>query len=219
MRRVMPMVLALLLAIGASPPAPARAAGPSVAGTAVGDVAAGERPLSADGRFIVILKDGSDKDGKGVDRATTRAGRLGVAADRTFRNAIHGYAARLDVAQVAALRADPDVAAVVPDEVISMAGQATPTGVRRVHGKESLVAGINGSDERVDADVAIVDTGIGGATSRTHEDLNIAGGINCSTGRTSRARSARSTTASAWWAWRPASDSGPCASWTRRATG
>ena len=31
----------------------------------------------------------------------------------------------------------------------------------------------------MDADVAIVDTGIGGSSSKQHEDLNIAGGINC----------------------------------------
>ncbi len=42
---------------------------------------------------------------------------------------------------------------------------------------QSLVARIDGSDERVDADVAIVDTGI----DASHPDLNVAGGYNCST--------------------------------------
>ena len=37
------------------------------------------------------------------------------------------------------------------------------------------MANINGSDERVDADVAIIDTGIA-----LHPDLNVAGGYNCS---------------------------------------
>ena len=40
----------------------------------------------------------------------------------------------------------------------------------------STVAKIDGLDERVDADVAIVDTGIA-----PHPDLNVAGGYNCST--------------------------------------
>ncbi len=70
---------------------------------------------------------------------------------------------------------------IVPDEIISIAGQSVPTGVRRVSGKDSLVADINGADPQVDADVAIVDTGIGGRTTRAHEDLNIVGGISCST--------------------------------------
>ncbi len=46
----------------------------------------------------------------------------------------------------------------------------------RVGGRLSDVAGIDGTDQRVDADVAIVDTGI-----TAHPDLNIAGGHNCAT--------------------------------------
>jgi subtilisin len=133
-------------------------------------------PLSAQGRYIVMLK-----DGKGVDAATGRAGKLGVKADKTFRHAVRGYSAHLTTDQLANVRADPDVQAVVPDEVISIAGQSIPTGVRRVNGRESLIAGIDGAGPQVDADVAIVDTGIGGKDSRLHEDLNIAGGINCAT--------------------------------------
>ncbi len=178
MRHATPLALALLLALTAGPASPSHAAGAALADAvpAPEDAANTGAPLSAAGRFIVVLRGGKD-----VDKATTRAGRLGVHADRTFRNAVHGYAARLDADQVADLRADPDVAAVVPDEVISIAGQSIPTGVRRVNGQGSGIAGINGSDERVDADVAIVDTGIGGTTSKSHEDLNIAGGISCAT--------------------------------------
>ena len=40
------------------------------------------------------------------------------------------------------------------------AAQTTPTGVARVGGALSKIAEINGTDQRVDADVAIVDTGI-----------------------------------------------------------
>ncbi len=177
MRRAMPLALALLLAFsaGMAAPRPAQAAPAAPVDDSVTAADAGkEAPLSAAGRFIVVLK-----DGRSVSTATTRAGRLGVRSDRTFSHALHGYAARLDATQLATLRADPDVAAVVPDEVISIAGQSTPTGIRRVSGKQSLIAGIDGSDQRVDADIAIVDTGIGGTTSKRQEDLNIAGGYNC----------------------------------------
>ena len=44
---------------------------------------------------------------------------------------------------------------------ITIAGQNVPRGIKRVGGRDSQVARIDGSDERVDADVAIVDTGIG----------------------------------------------------------
>src|SRR5206468_7731729 len=54
--------------------------------------------------------------------------------------------------------------------------QAIPTGISRIGANRSPVAAINGVDERVDADVAIVDTGITRVA-----DLNVAGGYNCST--------------------------------------
>jgi subtilisin family serine protease len=134
------------------------------------DVDAG-RGLSAAGRWIVLLRDGSSVNG-----AETRARRLGVSVDRTFRNAVRGYSARLSDAQVAALREDPTVEAVVPDAVISMTAQSTPRGVRRVFATQNPISRIDGIDQRVDADVAIVDTGI----DKDHGDLNVVGGVNCS---------------------------------------
>jgi hypothetical protein len=65
---------------------------------------------------------------------------------------------------------------IVPDEIVSVTAQSIPMGVRRIKGTSSSVAQINGVDQRVDADVAIVDTGIDSA----HPDLNVAGGYNCS---------------------------------------
>ena len=72
--------------------------------------------------------------------------------------------------------ADPAVLAVVPDEKIELAAQSIPTGINRVDGRLSAAAKIDGVDERVDADVAIVDTGID-----PNADLTVAGGYNCST--------------------------------------
>ncbi len=129
------------------------------------------RPI-ATGRYIVMLAGGTDP-------ATVLAKhrqREGTRADRSFKNAFRGFTAKLDKAQRAALLADPKVVAVVPDEVIEITAQSMPTGVPRVGATTSALAKINGLDERVDADVAIVDTGIG-----PHSDLNIAGGYNCST--------------------------------------
>ena len=125
------------------------------------------------GRYIVVLDADADT-GRLVERMSRQEG---VKVDRTFGKAIKGFTARLDATQRKALRADPNVIAVVPDEVIDVEGQTTPTGISRIFTKSNTIARINGVDERVDADVAIVDTGI----QPNHPDLNVVGGYNCST--------------------------------------
>ena len=137
-----------------------------------GDATKDRGRIDPTGRWIVLLKDGAS-----VDAAGTRARRMGVAVDHTFRNVVHGYSAKLDTSQVATLRADPNVEAVVPDGVISLEAQTTPRGVRRVFAPRNPISRIDGIDQRVDADVAIVDTGI----DKDHPDLNVVGGVNCST--------------------------------------
>ena len=125
------------------------------------------------GRYIVVLDGSVD-----TNRVVERMGRQkGVKADRTFGRAIKGFTARLDAKQRTALQADPNVVAVVPDEVIQVEGQTTPTGISRIFTKSNTIAKVDGVDERVDADVAIVDTGI----QPNHPDLNVVGGYNCST--------------------------------------
>ena len=125
------------------------------------------------GRYIVLLDEGTN-----TSATVERMGRQkGIKAERTFGKTIRGFSARLDSKQRKALEADPSVVAIVPDEVIQVAGQITPTGVSRIFTKSNTIAKINGVDERVDADVAIVDTGI----QPNHPDLNVVGGYNCST--------------------------------------
>src|SRR4051795_2453265 len=127
--------------------------------------------LDATDRYIVVLRDGTDTAAV-VDKVRKRDG---VKADRTFGKTIRGFSAKLDKQQKRDLLADPNVADLVPDEVIHLTAQSVPTGVSRVGGRQNTIAAIDGSDRRVDADVAIVDTGIA-----SHPDLNVAGGYNCS---------------------------------------
>jgi subtilisin family serine protease len=123
---------------------------------------------------------------------TTRNG-IGDVQD-VYSAAVGGFSARMSPAQSAGVAADPSVAAVIPDEELSLddvtAGlrggirttsnpsvQVQP-GVRRIGGRSSTVAALTAGGVRVNADVAILDTGIDG----DHPDLNVVGGYNC-TGR------------------------------------
>jgi subtilisin family serine protease len=54
-------------------------------------------------------------------------------------------------------------------------GEIVPFGIVRIGGLLSPTAKIDGIDQRVNADIAVVDTGV----DRTHPDLNYAGGKNC----------------------------------------
>ncbi|HYI22296.1 MAG TPA: S8 family serine peptidase, partial [Candidatus Limnocylindrales bacterium] len=102
-----------------------------------------------------------------------------------------GFSARLTRAQLGALGRNPAVATILPDEQVDLGdvmsdmeaggvrttgnpGLRVPAGVRRVGARNAAVMGVRGGG-RVNADVAILDTGI----QRDHPDLNVVGGFNC----------------------------------------
>jgi len=120
--------------------------------------------------YVVVLK-GSAGSAEVV--AKRHAGRFGASVSHVYRNALSGYSATLSPARVAALRADPSVAAVVPDRTLRIQAQTLPTGINRIDGELSSTVSGNGSGT-VNVDVAIIDTGIG-----PNSDLNIVGGTNC----------------------------------------
>lgn len=123
------------------------------------------------GRWIVVLKPNTDAVAE--SRAVSR--KVGFRVDRTYRSVVRGYAAKMSTAQVSRVRGEPDVLAVVPDEKIEIEAQALPTGIPRIGATRSPIARIDNVDDRVDADVAIVDTGIASLP-----DLNVVGGYSCS---------------------------------------
>jgi subtilisin len=165
-------------------------AGPAAAGggslvpetpsrTAAGAAASPRDPADPTGRWIVLYKGGTDA----AAATRTRSVRVGFHADRTYTHGIRGFAAALSPAQVNALRHDPAVSAVVPDERIEVEAQSYPTGINRIGARLSAAAKIDGVDDRVDADVAILDTGIARVP-----DLNVVGGYDCSTSNHARWR-------------------------------
>ncbi|GLZ33611.1 hypothetical protein Lesp02_57990 [Lentzea sp. NBRC 105346] len=137
-------------------------------------------PANADTQtngYIVLLK-----DGVGVSSVTdTLTGTLGVTVDQLYSSAVRGYSAHMTAATAARLARDSRVALVQPDGEVSIAAQSLPTGIDRIDAELSPTARINGTDERVNVDVAVIDTGV----DLDHPDLNVytAGAKNCSTGR------------------------------------
>lgn len=103
---------------------------------------------------------------------------FGIELDHVYRSTINGYAATMDETTAELLAAAPGVESVQADTKVTSTAQTLPTGIDRAQADESATAGIDGSDERVDVDVAVIDTGV----DLDHPDLNVyeAGAKNCS---------------------------------------
>ncbi|MGM0668287.1 MAG: S8 family serine peptidase, partial [Gemmatimonadota bacterium] len=155
--------------------APADSSGPEESASMASEDAAFS--LQADpGRYIVVFKPGVE-DARGRASALTRAhgGNLGFV----YEHALKGFSVKIPAAGAAGLSRSPVVAYVEPDRVRTIFAQTVPTGVQRIFADENGKIDIDGSDDdRVDADVAIIDTGI----DFEHPDLNVVGGVNCAVG-------------------------------------
>lgn len=152
-----------------------------------GSISIGSAGYSASevGTYIVTLK-------PGVDSAAAAAGAeaQGASVGYVYRFALNGYAADMSAQAASALLRNPQVLSVVADRPVSIAAppcpsppcgggggggdsqppQSTPTGIARISGPGTA---------NVNVDVAVIDTGI----DSSHPDLNVIGGVNCSTGR------------------------------------
>jgi len=129
------------------------------------------------GLYIVVLNSG-DPGAVAAEHARDHGAQVGFV----YRHALRGYAAAIPEQQLAAVRADTRVAYVNEDRSVHASGHtagAAPTGVHRSFAPDNANIHIDGSDDlRVDADIAIIDTGI----DIDHPDLNVVGGKNCQTG-------------------------------------
>ncbi|MGQ0844241.1 MAG: S8 family serine peptidase [Sporichthyaceae bacterium] len=128
-------------------------------------------PLGAvvPGSWIVSVRSGEP-----AEIARTH-GAWGVTVTHVLDSALKGYTARMTDAVAARVAADPRVRTVRPDRVIRAAAQETPTGVARVGAKRALTKVVDDGLGAVDADVAVLDTGV----DTDHPDLTVAGGFDC----------------------------------------
>ena len=122
-------------------------------------------------RVIVVLHDNED-----ATEAAEEADRDNeVEVGQVYRQAFRGYSADISSRRLERLKQDPRVASVEPDYQVWALAQPVPTGVDRVDTDLNTTANIDGVDDRVDVDIAILDTGI----DQDHPDLNLFFHVDC----------------------------------------
>lgn len=114
---------------------------------------------------IIVLKEGGDADNVRNDLAS----RYGLGIGHVYRHALRGFSARIPAGKLAAMQRDPRIAYIEKDRIVRIDAQTLPTGIDRINAEHHTTANIDGVDDRVDADIAILDTGI----DLDHPDLNV----------------------------------------------
>lgn len=147
-----------------------------VAGVAAAPVsaspAAGDGPRST---FVVVLQNGVDPRAAGRDLAQRHGGDLGFV----YEHALRGFSVTVPENAAAGIARDPRVSYVERDQAFRTTAQESPTGIARTFATSNGDLDIDSTDDlRVDADIAIIDTGL----DSDHPDLNIASGTNCTGG-------------------------------------
>jgi subtilisin family serine protease len=136
------------------------------------------RDRSVEERYIVVLEPDSGKPKSAASAVASES--ADVVITHVYDEVLDGFAAIIPDDQLDEVRNDPRVQSVVPDQEVRAFDLKLPTGINRVDADQNSTAKIDGRDERVDVDVAVLDTGIG-----PHPDLNVVGGISCIEGNTS----------------------------------
>ncbi|HEX2175134.1 MAG TPA: S8 family serine peptidase [Nocardioidaceae bacterium] len=165
---VVAAIAATLTALGATSAqagAQGGAADPAIAGL--------DSPDRIAGQYIVVL----DENARVSPAAATAERAFGATVGNVYRSAIHGYSARMSQAAAERLAQTPAVKSVQADTRVTATAQSLPTGINRANADASPTAAIDGADSRVNADVAVIDTGV----DLDHPDLNVyrAGARNC----------------------------------------
>jgi subtilisin len=146
-----------------------------------GIIAAPSAGAEAEQSYIVVLKD------SGVDAGATAAAHqssFGFTTSQIYRHAVSGYAATMSAANASRVAADPGVDFVTasrtfhePRDPEPPSTQISPLWRDRIGGTLSG-AGSGKGAAAIDVNVAVIDSGIDG----THPDLNVRGGIDCTSG-------------------------------------
>ena len=127
-----------------------------------------ESPRVIPSSYIVVFNEGVDVD----TAANELKGRFSLSVGFRYRHALRGMAVKMSEKLLTRLAADPRVAYIEQDVVVSAAAQILPTGINRINAELNPAAQIDSVDvlaDRIDADIAILDTGI----DLDHPDLYV----------------------------------------------
>jgi subtilisin len=132
---------------------------------------------SAENRYIVLL---ADSTSNAMQTTSDIASAVDITPTHVYEHVFNGFAAVIPDDQLDDLKQDPRVLAIEPDAVGYPAAQTVTKGITRIGAHLDPTANIDGFDDRVDVDVAILDT----AGDDFHEDLNIWAWDNCTDDQT-----------------------------------
>src|SRR5918994_173163 len=117
-------------------------------------LSADARPAAQSGKEGVIVELARGANPQAVARA------LGVVPTHVFTEVFQGFAAELPAGAVKAAERQRGVVRIWPDLPVRALAQTLPTGVDRVDADQNLWADINRDGGIIDADVAVLDSGI-----------------------------------------------------------
>jgi len=117
-------------------------------------------------RFIVVLKDDVKPD--------EFLKKHDVEKIKQYKHALNGFAVKGPPEKIDKIRNDPQVLFIEQDRLFHILDQSMPTGIDRINAELNSIANIDGVNNSLDVDIAIIDTGI----DPSHPDLNVAGGVN-----------------------------------------
>jgi len=123
--------------------------------------------------YLLVFQD--DQDPELVARGLQN--QYNIVLGGIYKYAIKGAAIQASPRQIAEIQNDKRVVLIELNQTYSIADDQTiPTGIQRVFANDNGTIDIDGSDDlRVDADVAVLDTGI----DFDHPDLNLYNAIDC----------------------------------------
>lgn len=125
-------------------------------------------------QYIIVLKDNIDVDDIS-NKFLRRFSALQI--NHRYRHALKGLSVKIPPQFINQIKSDPGVAYIEQDTLVTLNAQNLPTGINRINADIDATANIDGIDDRVDVDIAILDTGI----DLDHPDLNVFSYAYCKT--------------------------------------